>query len=491
MTTGNVACKVFVKRGEALSLEDLRANVYAQAAVPPGEQLIFSAAGGTELREDDALIGGGDDADRAGSANCQWKGDPVAKLLLVRSLRDPRITDLSHFHSKVKFQEPVPGSFTALRRLGKGRRGEKWLYRWDPSVGWPGSGVSRGQPVLARTLDAGALETFRGGQTSEYALYCKHASESRFASQQTKDHEDTLTELGVLAYLAKQADVPVHLMRMIGTFYAKQQNWLVTEYADGGKLLEAVVLNPDAMVSSKKKRRYTWQLLHALKYLHHHHIGHRSVSLGNILLKDGSVRLGNFGGSVRSHTDTGDLFRYFRAVGREPYCAPECHVPSSETACVVARPGSSPGDIVLARVEDTYLCEVRLPQDASPNVPCKAELWGYAATPADIFAAGVCLYMIGMQTAPWRIAAFSDPNFAHLYRKGDAELFGRLQDWIPEGRVEDAELELMGQMFLSHPGERPCASECLESSWFADMAQTPVATHGQSLSPLVRAPGGC
>lgn len=501
MVTGALACVVSLMNGEGLSLEELRWRIKRLIAVPPSEQFLFPASGGPELCDEHAVIakGRGCSAEdecttsvepraRGAIASQRCDSEPaVTALLLLRSLRDPRITDLSSLHSEVKFEVVPPGEFTALRRLGRGRGGDLWLHRLGPGVGIPGGSNFRGQLALARLLRAEAVEP-DGRATSERVLHMRRASDSRLEWQPASDHRDTLTEIGVLAYLAKQEDLPLYLLRMIGTLCMDQQNLLVTEFADGGRLLDAVALSSDAM-APRKKRRYMWQILQALKYLHQHRIGHRDVSLTNIFLKDGSIRLANFGACVQSHTESGVALRYYSAVGREPYCAPECHIPSSARACVFPPSGSSAGDIVLARVEDNYLCEVRLPEGAQPNVQCNADLWGYAAAPADIFAAGVCLYIMGMQTPPWRIAAFSDPCFSHMYRKGDMELLDTLRDWVPDGRLEHGDLDLMSQMLLSQPRARPCAGQCLESRWFADMAQTPVGTHAQSLTRA--AAGGC
>lgn len=519
MATGALACKVPLRRGEALSLGELRQRVWTQAGTPPGEQCIFTAQGYHELSDTTSIVaswacavaseakctaasrcGGGAEADEgtvffAGYAKAgacdggrRTSLDGVTQLLLVRSPRDPRTTDLTHFHSFVSLEAPPTGSFTALRRLGRGRRGDVWLYRWGGDRGKRSSQC--GQPVVAESLPTGALQTLRGGETSERKLHLQHASESWPDGRQTEDHRDALTEIGVLAYLAKQRDLPLYLLRTMGIFCTGLQKWFVTEFADGGELLSAIALNPRGIEGARKKRRYIWQLLQALNYLHRHSIGHRSVSLENIMLKDGNIRLASFSTAVRSHTDLGESFRYYRAVGRESYCAPECHIPSCETATVVAPSASKPGDIVLVPVMDRYRCEVRLPEDSMPNAPCEAELWGYAATPADIYAAGVCLYIVGMQSVPWRSATIDDPNFAYLYREEDADFLEMLQEWIPGGRLPVAAVQLMGRMLFSQPGDRPSAAECLESPWFADMAHAPVITHEQSLARTA-AVGGC
>jgi serine/threonine protein kinase len=44
-------------------------------------------------------------------------------------------------------------------------------------------------------------------------------------------------------------------------------------------------------------RKYTKQILHALLYLHSHHIAHRNLKLTNILISnDGKILLSDYGG---------------------------------------------------------------------------------------------------------------------------------------------------------------------------------------------------
>merc|ERR1719162_1607025 len=145
--------------------------------------------------------------------------------------------------------------------------------------------------------------------------------------------EDALTEIGVLTHLSKQRDLPLYLLKMLGVFSDNEHTWLVTEFAEGGELYN-VAASGD--VGEKQVQQYTSQLLQAVEYLHRHHIGHRDISLENILLRDGNVRLMDFGMAVCSHSSSRTPLRFFREVGKTFYCAPECYVPTQEVVSLTA-----------------------------------------------------------------------------------------------------------------------------------------------------------
>merc|ERR1719401_749639 len=102
----------------------------------------------------------------------------------------------------------------------------------------------------------------------------------------------------------------------------------------------------------------------------------------------------DFGMAVRSRGAGGAALRYFRAVGKDFYRAPECYVPASSSVDVLAPEGGKPGDVVSAKALGVNLCEVRLPLDVVPGQRCRAEVWGYEAPRTDVFAAGVCLLIM-------------------------------------------------------------------------------------------------
>merc|ERR1719181_12773 len=188
---------------------------------------------------------------------------------------------------------------------------------------------------------------------------------------------------------------------MMGCFSDTQHTWLVTEFADGGELFDLVA---SSQVFESSKMRYSWELLKAIEYLHDHRIGHRDVSLENTLIKDDSVKLMDFGLAVQSHTASGTTLRYFRAAGKNFSRAPECYVPMTTEVRVDAPLSSKAGDVVMAKCSGGYLCEVRLPSDAIPGQSCKAEVWGYAVQPVDIFAAGVAISILHCGFPLWQKA---------------------------------------------------------------------------------------
>merc|ERR1719408_745692 len=110
---------------------------------------------------------------------------------------------------------------------------------------------------------------------------------------------------------------------MHGVYAEQQFTWLITEFAEGGELFDVAAAGG---LSETKIHEYMWQLLQAVDYLHKHQIGHRDISLENVLLKDGVVRLMDYGMAVRTCSSSGVSLRYFCEVGKDFYRAPEVYV---------------------------------------------------------------------------------------------------------------------------------------------------------------------
>jgi len=118
----------------------------------------------------------------------------------------------------------------------------------------------------------------------------------RAASGRADDSENALVEIGVYRHLADQPDCPVYLLRMLAVFQDCRDVWLVTEFGNGGDLFHTVKRR--GVLAEGEARRYTWEVLQAISYLHAHDIAHRDVSAENVVLKDGSARLMDFGAVV-------------------------------------------------------------------------------------------------------------------------------------------------------------------------------------------------
>lgn len=365
---------------------------------------------------------------------------------------DPSATDLSHFRPDAgSFEALPPGEFAFVSKIATGIHGDVLRYRWA----WRGA-VDAGS-VAVKKLRRRSLEQLRGTEASERRVHF------RLGGLPAPCQEDALTEIGVLQRLASQPDLPLYLLRMLGVFSDSSSDsvWLVTEHAEGGELFSQV--SERGPLPEEEVRCYSWQLLQAVSYLHRHNVGHRDISLENVLLKGGDVRLMDFGMAVQSRSaSTGEALRYFRTVGKEFYCAPECYVPQ-ESSVMVAAPDVLPASgVALLTVRDRYLCEVRLPSAASPGRLCCAEVLGYEVPPVDMFAVGVCVFIMAYATPPWGRACIGDSRFAYVRSRGLTNL---ITEWnLPSPSQPFA--ELLDAMTSPNPAARRSADAWLESPWF-------------------------
>jgi len=395
--------------------------------------------------------------------------------LCLVAVTDPRITDMSCFRAEPSsFQSLCSGDFKMVRFLANGINGD--VYRYSMTSG------SQSSSVAVKKIRGAALRAFDNMEKEERRIHTSPTQ--RYCSQ-----EDALTEIGVLSDLSKQPDLPLYLLKMHGVYTEPNTafTWLVTEFADGGELFN-VAASGD--VGEARVKDYTWQLLQAVEYLHRHKqmrlgddevmytgIGHRDISLENVLLKNGTVRLMDFGMAVRTHSSTGTALRYFREVGKDFYRAPECYVPSSEHVQVKMPLDSKPGDIVMVQCGVRSLCEVRLPQDAAPGEFCRAQVWGYEAIPADIFSVAMCMFILAFQCPLFERATVTDRFFSQLYKDMDHAVERQLQLWNKSHLLSAEAKQLLLIMIQTDPVKRPSAVSCLAHPWFADMADRKVELH--------------
>jgi serine/threonine protein kinase len=417
----------------------------AVASDPYGEDDSFND-------EDDAIIPQGPDFHK----NIVMHDSSQA---LCDADEDPRNTNRAYFHSFAKF-EPFPsGSLAQVSKLATGLNGDIFKFTYERE--------SVGETVAVKVLGTQQLlSSSRPSLLSEKHLHFE------------KGHapvcpDDALTEIGILSLLARRADLPIFLLKMLGAFTDDKSTWLVTEFADGGELFN---LAAAGSVSDGQIRQHAWEILQAVSYLHCLHIGHRDLSLENILIKDGVVRVIDFGMAVRTHTASGEPLRYFRAVGKSFYRAPECYVPAVPEVSVVVPFGGTPDTVAPVVVENTYWCEVRLPANSIPSKVCTAEVWGYTVPRADVFSLGVCFFILAWQCPPWEKTVLTDPGFSYIWRHKSAGIRMLLQHWRKELRSEGL-LRLVSEMLLPDPTQRPHAATCLGNSYFAPLASTIVRIH--------------
>jgi len=261
-------------------------------------------------------------------------------------------------------------------------------------------------------------------------------------------------------YLSQQSGACEYILKALDVFIDGSSTWFVTEFAEGGDLFDVAASKG---ASQTEAARYFWQLMNAVAYIHRLHIGHRDISLENILVQDGKAKLMDFAMCVRSHASPETALRYFRAVGKRFYRAPEMYVPASPHVNALVPVASKPNDIILAQVGRDYLCEVRLPLDAEPEKWCNAEVWGYTVCPADVWACAVCFIILAWKSPPWETARLLDYRFAFFHKHGFAKLPWRKLD-PPVGEFA---MQLLVDMLHVDPSLRPTAKACLDSSWLS------------------------
>eukprot|EP00438_Fugacium_kawagutii_P016163 Skav224597 [mRNA] locus=scaffold2684:270554:281439:- [translate_table: standard] len=169
--------------------------------------------------------------------------------------------------------------------------------------------------------------------------------------------------------------------------------YVITSYCEEGDLFERLAYG-DPLGESEKKR-YVSDILEGVNHLHRHNIGHRDLSLENVLLRRASCVLIDFGQAVMLKSSDGRVKRYYVEAGKKMYRSPEMHVPRRSHIEVICPNDAAPNTVSMVSFEKRR-CEALLPVDAVPGKPCTATVCGYAAAAADVFACGVCAFLLVM-----------------------------------------------------------------------------------------------
>merc|ERR1719410_2034670 len=309
--------------------------------------------------------------------------------------------------------EPLPrGQFTVVKKLASGIHGDILKCCWERVD-------SASQHVAVKKIRNNSLECLEGTETNERKIHMECLAKHPHP-------EDALSEIGVLMRLCRQDDLPPYVVRMLAVYADDSFTWLVSEFTEGGDMFEVVA---SQSLGETRVRRFTWQVLHAVAYLHRFKIGHRDISLENILLKDGVAKLMDFGMAVQTSSDSGVALRYFRAVGKDNCRAPEMYVPRVPRIRVTTPSTLAPNRVAMMETHTGHFCEVRFPENSQAGQPYMADTWGYSVKPVDVFSSGVCLFTMACNCPPWQRAQLTDANFSWVRSRGDAGIKSLMELW--------------------------------------------------------------
>jgi hypothetical protein len=155
-----------------------------------------------------------------------------------------------------------------------------------------------------------------------FVLQGKHRTTGQEAALKiiTVESEEELKDFQVEIDILKEADNE-GIVKLYEAYYHKDNLWLCIELCPGGAL-DSIYTDLEQPLSEQQIRVTTHYMLKALHYLHGFHVIHRDMKAGNILLmKDGSLKLADFGVSAYSKDRTDDKRNTF--IGTPYWMAPE------------------------------------------------------------------------------------------------------------------------------------------------------------------------
>lgn len=343
-----------------------------------------------------------------------------------------------HFHDRglQAFEQWDDQEYTWVKTIADARCGSVSLYQHQPS------GESFAVKVMPKTASRANVK--------------RQAKDERGGTFQ---FEDPLTEIGVMSHLS---DLGVENVLPEPRRFCTDEyhDYIILKHCDGGDLFDAVCgygvpLEEETLQSNMQ------QLLQAVQRLHAANVAHRDISLENILIDDGGLRLIDLSQAAPIRESDDDVksqeLRYFVAAGKDSYRAPEAIVPyCGDMPIRVICPPEGRGCSVTPVCYEGRSVDVLLPDDATPGRVCAAQPCGYRAAPIDIFSCGACFHAMAFLSHDVRPSGnISD----HV---------GRLNSQTRAAAQLPAEaLELLASMLHPCPDQRITAEDALKSTWFA------------------------
>ncbi|XP_031433243.1 serine/threonine-protein kinase 10-like [Clupea harengus] len=172
----------------------------------------------------------------------------------------------------------------------------------DPSEAWE---------TLGELGDGAFGKVYKAHNRSTGALAATKVIEVRNEEQL----EDYITEIDILAQCRHG-----NIISLLEAFFFDGWLWILIEFCPGGAL-DDIMLELERGLNEQQIGEVCCQSLQALSYLHQHHIIHRDLKAGNILMTmEGQVKLADFGVSAKNDYS---LQRRATFIGTPYWMAPE------------------------------------------------------------------------------------------------------------------------------------------------------------------------
>ncbi|KAI9207112.1 kinase-like domain-containing protein [Polychytrium aggregatum] len=213
------------------------------------------------------------------------------------------------------------------------------------------------------------------------------------------------------------------IIRLLGTEEDDGHIYLFMEYAAVGELFNHIV--PDVGIEENLAHLYFVQLVSGMEYLHGKGVAHRDLKPENLLLDDyGNLKISDFGlSTVFMHKGKRRVLQTL--CGSPPYIAPE-------------------------------VLKLR-----------------YDGDRADIWSAGVILFVLLIGNTPWAEPTTADDE----YRLYFDHCSGNLNEHAPWNRLGAASFDLIRGILTINPEERLLLDDIIDHKWF--QAPNPLLESGK------------
>ncbi|XP_071112541.1 mitogen-activated protein kinase kinase kinase 4-like [Haliotis cracherodii] len=209
-----------------------------------------------------------------------------------------------------------------------------------------------------------------------------------------------------------------HLVKYYGVEVHKDEMLIFMEYCDCGTVEEAAKIGlPEHII-----RKYTKQILIAVNHLHENSIVHRDIKGANIFLtSNGTVKVGDFGCSVKLKNHTTMLGEINSLAGTMAYMAPEVITQNDKEGSGRAADIWSLGCVVIEMATGK-----RPWHDAENNyqIMFKVGMGGTPSVPENLSAEGKDFLLCCFQHDPqarWTASRLQDHPFSKVYEEADGE----------------------------------------------------------------------